>query len=198
MEAMQMVIGVDEAGRGPLAGPVAVGLVYLPSDFEIKRAFPGVTDSKLLSEEKREELFERLELFSARGMLSYTVVFSPPEVIDTVGITKAVERAIHSGIRRFKPHPAETTILLDGLLHAPRHYTQQTIIGGDLKEPVISLASIAAKVVRDRRMHILARRYPKYGFEVHKGYATKAHQEALNEFGLCEIHRRSFCKKFLA
>ena len=195
---MQMLIGVDEAGRGPLAGPLAVGMVYLPSDFDIKGIFPGITDSKLLTEKKRNEFFAQLQLFHKRGILSYTVSFVAPSVIDERGLTKAVDLAVRRGIRRLAPDPAHTLVILDGLLHAPREYLQKTIIGGDRSEPAISLASVAAKVARDRRMRHLARSFPEYGFEVHKGYGTKAHQRALSRFGLCDLHRKSFCERFIS
>jgi len=191
-----MLIGIDEAGRGPLAGPVAVGLVYLPLDFNIREAFPGVADSKLLTEQKRDALFERLLIFHKRGILAYTVSLVSPEVIDTIGIVAAVEQGIVQGLRRLKAHPEDTFVQLDGLLHAPKRYSQQTIIKGDVTEPAISLASIAAKVTRDRRMCSLARLYPEYGFAMHKGYGTKMHRKALKRFGLSDIHRKSFCKQF--
>jgi len=191
-----MLIGIDEAGRGPLAGPVAVGLVYMPLDFAIKEAFPGVADSKLLTEEKREALFERLRIFHKRGIVSYTVSLVSAEVIDTIGIVAAVEMGILRGLRRLKPSAADTFVILDGLLHAPKRFEQKTIIKGDVTEPAISLASIAAKVTRDRRMKRISQLYPEYGFAIHKGYGTEAHRKALKRFGLSAIHRKSFCKKF--
>ncbi|HVY72476.1 MAG TPA: ribonuclease HII [Candidatus Paceibacterota bacterium] len=191
----EFLIGVDEAGRGPLAGPVSVGIVAVPYDFDIKTAFPGVADSKVLSETKRELLFERLLELQAEKVVSYTIVFASAETIDREGITKAVLDSIYRGVRELAPDAATVReVLLDGLLKAPPEYAQQTIIRGDATEPVISLASIAAKVSRDRFMKDLAGKFPEYGFAQHKGYGTRAHIEAIATHGLCEIHRRSFCR----
>ncbi len=191
-----MYIGIDEAGRGPLAGPVAVGIVMVPYTFDVTKEFPGIADSKALSEKKREELFERLALLHHKGALRYTVAFSLASTIDQVGITKAVTRALRRGIHRLAPEPRSTYILLDGLLHAPSRYKQRTIIGGDRIEPIISLASIAAKVRRDRLMRRLGKKFPVYSFELHKGYGTDLHRGAIKQFGLCAIHRKSFCHNF--
>lgn len=188
----EFLIGVDEAGRGPLAGPVAVGVVLAPAFFDIAKNFPGVADSKALSPKKREEIFSMLEEFTRVGALRYIVVFASAQVIDTKGITSAVHSCVYKGVRSLAPDPADHAVLLDGLLKAPDEYTQQTIIGGDASEPIISLASIAAKVKRDRLMHRLAKKFPKYGFDEHKGYATPQHYKAIKKFGLCAIHRRTF------
>jgi ribonuclease HII len=193
----QWLMGVDEAGRGPLAGPVAVGLVLVPAYFDVAKYFPGVADSKILSEKKREEIYALLLEQSVLGAVQFTVRFSGHGYIDSFGITRAVHRSIHSGVRTLAPDPQGVRVLLDGLLHAPKEYIQETIIRGDESEPIISLASIAAKVERDRLMTKLAKKYPEYGFEEHKGYATKRHREAISTFGVTDIHRRSFCKNFL-
>lgn len=198
------MLGVDEAGRGPLAGPVAVGVVAVPDGFDVTSEFPNVRDSKLLTSQRREELFELLDERAAQGDLRYTVQFENAEIIDMKGIVTAVERALHRGVdalvRKECRASAEwgcTTlpefqILLDGLLHAPPQYAQITIEGGDELVPLISLASIAAKVSRDRLMNQLAREYPAYGFDQHKGYGTAEHYLAIREYGPCVIHRRSF------
>ncbi|MDO8517792.1 MAG: ribonuclease HII [bacterium] len=194
---MKFLIGVDEAGRGPLAGPVGVGVVIAPKIFNIKKAFPGVADSKVLSAKKREEIYKLLQQAQREKTLRYIVVFASARVIDDIGITKAVRRAVYRGVRTLAPRNAlgaPITILLDGLLHAPPEYKQQTIIHGDATEPIISLASIAAKVCRDALMRTAAKKYPEYGFEVNKGYGTKKHYAALRRHGLCVIHRKSFCK----
>ena len=187
---MNFLIGVDEAGRGPLAGPVAVGVVLAPANFDIKKHFPGVADSKKLSPKKREEIYELLK----KSGVEYRVEFASAKVIDRVGITKAVSRAVNQGICKIiKDRPRYSLhILLDGLLVAPREYTQKTIIKGDVTEPVISLASIAAKVERDRLMCKFAKKFPEYGFEAHKGYGTKKHYEAIERCGLSELHRRTY------
>ncbi len=189
---MQHLIGVDEAGRGPLAGPVAVGLVSVPEGFDVALEFKGVKDSKQLSEKKREQLFYLLEERAKRGDLRYQVELESAEAIDREGIAVVIRRALARGLGSLAPDSALVRVELDGGLKAPPEYAQETIIRGDETVPLISLASIAAKVTRDRLMTELAREYPHYGFEMHKGYGTKAHYEALREHGLSVVHRRSF------
>jgi ribonuclease HII len=201
---MRFILGVDEAGRGPLAGPVSVGVVAVPEGFVVEKEFPGVADSKKLSEKKREEIYERLLILAGRGDPSetepmshgagvrFTVEFESAETIDREGIAVAVRRAVSRGVNALAPDAALVRVQLDGSLRAPVEYAQETIINGDEFVPLISLASIAAKVKRDRLMVALARDYPQYGFETHKGYGTKMHYEMLEKHGLCVIHRRSF------
>lgn len=186
------IIGVDEAGRGPLAGPVAVGVVKVVAGFDIRSAFPGVNDSKKLSEKKRETIYKEMERRMRGGEISFCVHFSEARTIDEMGITRAVHEGVFLGVKALAPEPLGARVLLDGLLHAPPEYEQETIIKGDSLEPVISLASIAAKVERDRLMRDLALEYPGYGFELHKGYGTKKHYAALRELGVSDIHRKSF------
>lgn len=193
----RFLVGVDEAGRGPLAGPVAIGVVAVPANFSVRRAFPGLKDSKEISLNKREELYEMLRGRARAGELQFCVRYSHASTIDRLGLTRAVARATARGVRALAPEPTGVRVLLDGLLYAPQEYEQKTIIGGDEKEPLIMLASIVAKVRRDRLMRRLALRYPGYAFEEHKGYGTKAHSRAIKKLGLSEIHRRSFCKSFL-
>jgi ribonuclease HII len=186
---MKFVIGVDEAGRGPLAGPVAVGIVLAPAGFDIKKAFPGVNDSKQLSEAKREEIFE---LLKAQTKVKYAVRFASHDIIDSKGISYAIRGAVARGIRSLAPDPRDVHVLLDGSLKAPDIYEQETIIGGDGSAPIIGLASIAAKVSRDRLMKRLAKLYPEYLFEQHKGYGTALHYAMLAKYGPCIIHRRTY------
>jgi len=198
----RFILGVDEAGRGPLAGPVAVGVVLAPADFDMLAHFPGLDDSKKLLPEKRDELYALLQERVAAGELQFCVRFSSHTTIDTIGISKAVRRAVWSGVRRLAPREASLAVqenesprvrvLLDGLLKAPPEYEQETVIGGDSLVPAISLASVAAKVARDRLMARLAKRFPDYGFDAHKGYGTPEHFAAIERLGLCEIHRRTF------
>ncbi|MBC7836460.1 ribonuclease HII [Acetobacteraceae bacterium] len=188
----RLILGVDEAGRGPLAGPVAVGVVAAPNGFDF-RLLAGVRDSKQMSELGREIWYEKLRVLEQEEGLRHIVVFSSANSIDTYGITRAVRRAVYKGVRTLAPEYAGVKVLLDGLLHAPKEYEQETIIKGDETEPLISLASIAAKVRRDRLMRRLSLRFPEYGFEIHKGYGTKMHREALIKLGLCDIHRKTFC-----
>ena len=189
---MRFLLGIDEAGRGPLAGPVSVGVVAVPEGFDVAREFPGVADSKKLREEKREKIFTELEARSALGDVRFTVELESADTIDREGITLAVRRAVSRGVNTLAPDAALVHVQLDGSLRAPAEYAQETIIHGDDLIPIISLASIAAKVVRDRLMVELAAQYPDYGFEKHKGYGTRLHYEMLEKHGLCVIHRRSF------
>ena len=189
---MRFTLGVDEAGRGPLAGPVAVGVVAVLEGFDVAAAFPGVADSKKLSEKKREKIFEMLEVRVAAGDVRFVVELEDNHVIDQEGIAVAVRRALTRGVNALTPDASLVRVLLDGSLKAPPEYAQETIIGGDATVPLISLASIAAKVTRDRLMLKLALQYPEYGFDLHKGYGTKAHYEALRTHGLSATHRQSF------
>lgn len=191
------LIGVDEAGRGPLAGPVAIGIVAVPRGFSVRKIFPGLKDSKEISLTKREEFYKMLKERAKAGELKFCVRYSGAVTIDRLGLTRAVRRATWRGVRALAPKPAGVRVLLDGLLYAPKEYEQKTIIGGDEQEPLIMLASIIAKVRRDRLMCRIALRYPGYEFEEHKGYGTKAHERAIKKLGLSEIHRRSFCSSFL-
>lgn len=187
--SMRLILGVDEAGRGPLAGPVAVGVVSAPEGLDISEEFPGVADSKKLREKRREEIFERL---LSHPTVRYTVELEDAKTIDREGIATAVRLALYRGVNILAPDSAVVKVLLDGSLKAPPEYKQETVIGGDATVPIISLASIAAKVTRDRLMCALAEQYPEYAFEQHKGYGTKKHYEALRKHGLCAIHRQSF------
>lgn len=189
---MKFVLGVDEAGRGPLAGPVAVGIVAVPENFIIAREFPNLADSKQMTPLGRAKLFKLMRARMKAGDIRFCVRFTSALRIDAWGLTRAVRSAVSRGVRSLAPEPDGVRIYLDGLLTAPLEYDQQTIIGGDEAVPAISLASIAAKVMRDRLMTRMAKLFPEYGFEVHKGYGTKLHYQALKKHGLCEIHRRSF------
>lgn len=196
MQKIKYVIGVDEAGRGPLAGPVAVGMVVVPVDFDWG-LLPGVGDSKKVSAENREAIFRHTRALARAGMLAYAVSLVGAKTIDRIGITKAVALGITRCFQKLTPDPLHTKVLLDGLLHAPEEYLyQETIIKGDAKEKVIGLASICAKVVRDTHMVRVARDHPAYSFDIHKGYGTKVHIDAILTHGLAKIHRRSFTKRF--
>ena len=186
------IIGVDEAGRGPLAGPVAVGVVAVKEGYDILAAFPGLNDSKKLSEKKREALFRTLQEEIREGNVTSVVCLSSAKMIDEKGIAYAVRHALARGVRKLLPDPEEGKVWLDGFLKAPPEYRQETVIGGDGIVPAIMLASIAAKVTRDQLMLKKDELYPVYGFAAHKGYGTKAHLEAIRLYGPCVEHRRSF------
>lgn len=191
---MNGVIGVDEVGRGPLAGPLAVGALLLQDRH--RRHLRGIKDSKRLDEKGRERWYARLVALEREGKLAYKVAFVSERVIDRHGISRALRRAVGSCLKRLGA-TARAKVLLDGALYAPdRYLRQRTIVRGDERHAVIAAASIVAKVRRDRRMRTLGKRYPGYGFEDHKGYGTKAHYRALRRYGLSDIHRRSFLKGF--
>ena len=190
---MRYLIGIDEAGRGPLAGPVAVGVVVVPADFDWTQ-LENVKDSKQLSEKKREVVFTNTQKLAQEGALRYAVAFSSATLIDTHGISHAIRVAIERALNTLDVPPDECEILLDGSLKAPERFIhQRTIIKGDVSEPVISLASICAKVSRDHIMIRENERFPSYGFSIHKGYGTASHISAIREHGLSELHRKSFC-----
>lgn len=186
------LLGVDEAGRGPLAGPLSVGAVMV-EDKKVLRKFAGIKDSKKLSEKKREEWFEKIRAAAERGVLSYEVALMNNKEIDKKGMSFCLKEGVRRVLQKFAPNAAETLVLLDGTLHAPKEFPHQaTIIKGDEKERIIAMASIMAKVVRDRLMAALSKKYPQYGFEIHKGYATKAHYDAIEQYGIVPLHRVSF------
>lgn len=194
------IVGIDEAGRGPLAGPVSVGMVKMvnPTSQELrgasKKFFKGIRDSKKLSLEKREEWYGRAVEARKRGELDFHVALISEKVIDKQGISYAIRLGIARCLKALGVSPQDL-IFLDGSLKVPVEFrNQQTIIKGDEKIPVISLASICAKVTRDRKMVALAKKFPRYGFDVHKGYGTSAHLAALRKYGKTALHRSTFLK----
>ena len=193
---IRYLVGIDEAGRGPLAGPVSVGAFCIPIDFDWT-ILPGAKDSKQMTLAARESVFRLMQKLKKQKKIRFAVAFSPAGVIDRKGIVPAIRLALSSAISKLEIDPQECRVLLDGGLRAPDEYIfQETIIRGDDSERVISAASIAAKVVRDRYMVQLSKKYPKYEFEVHKGYGTKKHRDSISKYGLCAIHRKTFCKAF--
>jgi ribonuclease HII len=195
-EKLKYIIGIDEAGRGALAGPVSVGGILVTHDFDFS-LFSKVKDSKQLSAKIREGVFREVEKAIKEGLLSYHVALISEKVIDTKGITYAVRKGIEEILKKLAISPDQVSILLDGSLYAPKEYLfQKTIIKGDVTEPAISLASIMAKVTRDKKMISLQKKYPQYFFEIHKGYGTLLHREAITAHGLAAVHRRSFCKRW--
>jgi len=185
-------IGVDEVGRGPLAGPVAVGVVMLPGSYD-RRFLRGIRDSKRLTPRARETWYLRAKEAASREELSFAVSCVGAPIIDRRGISFATRCALHRAITRLDARPEECLVLLDGGLYAPEEFIyQETIIRGESREPVIALASIIAKVYRDRKMARLSRRFPGYLFEKNKGYGTYEHRRSVKKLGPCDIHRRSF------
>ncbi len=189
-------MGVDEAGRGPLAGPVSVGVAVVPYDFDW-RLIPHVGDSKKVSPKRREAIVKIARALKRAGVIDFHVALISHTVIDRINISRAVFKGIDVCFKKLALNPDVTSVKLDGLLKAPKEFlNQETIIKGDAKEKVIGLASILAKVTRDHHMVALAKKYPQYGFDIHKGYGTLKHRNAIQKYGLTSLHRRSFCKKF--
>ena len=180
------VCGVDEAGRGPLAGPVCAAAVILPAGIVID----GLNDSKKLTEKKRESLFDVI----TENAISWSVSLVDETVIDEINILQATYRAMQQAVEGL-PRPADF-VYVDGNRSEGLTLPHECVVSGDARIPSIAAASIIAKVTRDRLMRDFAVRYPAYGFEKHKGYGSRAHYAALLEHGPCPIHRRTFLKKF--
>lgn len=192
---LKYLVGIDEAGRGPLAGPVSVGVVVAPIEFKTVFKKYAIKDSKKLSEKNRERWYKWLSKERRLGKVNFATALISHEVIDNKGIVYAVKLGIKRCLNRLNLRPSVCQVLLDGSLKAPLLFKNQTtIIRGDETVPIIALASIAAKVRRDRYMCRLAKKFPKYQFEIHKGYGTKAHYQALKKYGLSTVHRLSFLK----
>lgn len=179
------VCGVDEAGRGPLAGPVCAAACILPRGF----CPEGLDDSKKLSPKKRDKLYDII----IENALSYGIAFASVGEIESLNILNATFLAMNRAIEKLEIVPA--LALIDGNTGKGVNYPNRPIVGGDGKCACIAAASILAKVTRDRYMIELAEKYPQYGFEKHKGYATKLHYQTIREFGACGEHRQSFLKK---
>lgn len=187
-QGFQAVCGIDEAGRGPLAGPVVAAAVILPYAVEID----GLNDSKKLSEKKREQLYD---IICAQA-LAFSVASVDEKTIDEINILNATFLAMQNAVQGLAI-PADFA-LVDGNRSRGLEIPFQCVVGGDGQSPSIAAASVLAKVTRDRQMYALAAEYPEYGFERHKAYGTKAHYAALDAYGPCPIHRRSFLKKYFA
>ena len=184
-KGIQMICGIDEAGRGPLAGPVCAAAVMLPRNLVI----PGLNDSKKLSPKKRDALYDAI----LAQAVSYGIAFATVEEIEKWNILGATFLAMNRAIEQLSEPPA--LALIDGNRNSGIHGNSQCVVGGDGKCAEIAAASILAKVTRDRYMLQMAEQYPQYGFAQHKGYGTAAHYAALREYGPCPIHRPSFLKK---
>ena len=181
-----VICGVDEAGRGPLAGPVCAAAVILPQHLQI----PGLNDSKKLTDKKRRELFPLIK----EQALAYGIGFATHQEIDEINILQATYLAMERALEQLNVKP--DLALIDGNRAKDFGVPVQTVVKGDSLSANIAAASILAKVTRDDLMLDMAKEYPGYGFEVHKGYGTKAHYEALRALGPCAIHRMTFLKKF--
>ena len=185
-KGFQIVCGVDEAGRGPLAGPVCAAAVILPAYAEI----PGLNDSKKLSDKKRRELFPVI----CEKALAYGIAFSDEKEIDEINILQATFVAMKRAVEMLSVKP--DYILVDGNKIPAFDIPAQSVVKGDSLSASIAAASVLAKVTRDDLMLKMAEQYPVYGFDIHKGYGTKAHYDALTKHGPSPIHRLTFLKKF--
>ena len=177
-----IIAGIDEAGRGPLAGPVVSAAVVLPHDFDC----PDITDSKKLSEKKRELLFP----FIQENALAFGIGMADHEEIDQINILQASLLSMKRAVEALTVVP--DYLLIDGKFTIESSIDQEAVIKGDSRSISIAAASILAKVTRDRIMKDLSHKYPAYGFERHKGYPTKAHKQAILDNGPCPVHRQSF------
>ena len=183
---LRLICGVDEAGRGPLAGPVCAAAVILPEHLQI----PGLNDSKKLTDKKRRELFPVIQ----EQAVAYGIGLASESEIDEINILQATFLAMRRALDQLTVRPE--IALIDGNRETDFGLPVKTVVKGDSLSANIAAASILAKVTRDNLMVELAEKYPEYGFEIHKGYGTKAHYEALRTYGPCPIHRMTFLKKF--
>lgn len=186
-QGKNLICGVDEAGRGPLAGPVCAAAVIMPEGLIIE----GVNDSKKLTAKKREKLFDIIK----NEAVSYSVAFASASEIDEINILNATHLAMTRAVESLEKVPE--VVLVDGNSLPKWYYNSEAIIKGDAVCHSIACASILAKVSRDRLMLLEAEKYPQYSFEKHKGYGTKVHVQAIKEYGPCPIHRKTFLKKIL-
>ena len=185
-QQVQVICGVDEAGRGPLAGPVCAAAVILPRELQI----PGLTDSKKLTDKKRRELFPVIQ----EKAIAFGIGLAAEQEIDEINILQATFLAMQRALDELCVKP--DLALIDGNRERDFGIPVKTVVKGDSLSANIAAASILAKVTRDDIMIQLSEQYPEYGFEIHKGYGTKAHYAALAEHGASPVHRRSFLKKF--
>lgn len=187
-EKGKLMAGADEAGRGPLAGPVVAAAVIMPYEHVIE----GINDSKKLSEKKREALYEQI----TEKATAWAVGIVEQDVIDEINILNAARLAFLKAVKGLERKP--DFVFCDYITGLELDIPHMPIVKGDAKVYSIAAASIVAKVTRDRIMREMAEKYPEYGFEKHKGYGTRAHTEAIRTYGPCPIHRRSFLRKILA
>lgn len=186
------LVGIDEAGRGPIAGPVAVAAVLFFPHFDTQ-VLSGIKDSKQLNPQKREVWFKKALELKKGGYIDFAASFSSEKMIDNKGIVMAVRSSLNRSLKKVCRDPSRTYIYLDGGLRASDEYPfQKTVIRGDEILSIVALASIIAKVKRDQKMIRYGELFPPYGFEQHKGYGTQEHYRAIEKYGVCSLHRLSF------
>ncbi len=189
---MKWVVGIDEVGRGPVAGPVAVCACAIPLVQYKVVEWSGLNDSKKMTVKARNEWYKKV----LKLKIKHSVVYKSNIFIDNNGILLAVSSCISEALKNLNLKPKDCKILLDGSLKAPTEYkSQKTIIRGDQKEKIISLASVIAKVSRDRKMEAQHKKHPKYAWAQNKGYGTKEHYKAIKKYGLTSLHRKTFLTK---
>lgn len=187
---IEYIVGIDEVGRGPLAGPVTVGLVCIPVDFVFDE---GITDSKKLTEKKRDAISKDLHILKKEEGIRFEILSASARDIDKKGIAVCIKDLIKKGLDDLGCDYDNTYIFLDGGLKAPEQFKhQETVIKGDSKIQVIGAASIVAKVHRDEYMTKQSQKYPEYYFEKHKGYATEVHRKSILKLGLSPLHRKTY------
>ncbi len=188
----KIIAGIDEVGRGPLAGPLVISLVICPWDKQTKKILKGVKDSKKISPKKREDWVLKVK---KSNLFCYKTTKISNKLIDKNGLSYCLKVCIKRILKNLPVSP--DIIYLDGYLKAPEKYKQKSIIKGDEKIPIISIASIFAKVYRDKIMVKESKKYCCYCFDCNKGYGTKKHIKAIKKYGTCDIHRISFLKKII-
>lgn len=193
------LVGIDEVGRGPLVGPVCVGLVAIEKRKaqKILKKFSALDDSKKMSVKNREFIFEYVKKQNQEEIF-FEIQKMSAKQIDKIGISNCIKKCIEKGLKNFEKRgivPGNSEVRLDGALRAPSTWTnQKTIIKGDSSEKIISLASVISKVYRDNLMINLHKKFPQYGFDKHKGYGTQAHIKSIKKYGFSTEHRKYFCK----
>lgn len=203
MSKSSYIIGIDEVGRGPIAGPVTVGIVGIDMKSPaakslgklVRHKIDGIRDSKQLTPAEREHIYNEMVQYQKDGAIDFYTTSVNASIIDEKGISYAVSNAIARLLRKFDVDENTVSIVLDGRLYAPEKFlNQETVIKGDTIHLSIALASIAAKVVRDKYMVKQDKIFPEYGFKKHKGYGTVDHRKALRKYGLSPLHRKTYCK----
>ncbi len=194
-------IGVDEVGRGPVAGPVYVCALFISAEnLQTLLTEAGklpLRDSKKLTENMRKKWFTKITEYADKGFLKYVVSKASAKEIDDKGIAVCIKASVKNSVIKIDADKETTKVFLDGGLSVGEHFIEESVIKGDETIPAISLASIVAKVLRDQEMVELGIQYPEYQFEKHKGYGTKAHLDAISRHGLTEIHRTTFLKNYI-
>lgn len=203
MSKSSYIIGIDEVGRGPIAGPVTLGIVGIDMKSPVakflaklvKHKIEGIRDSKQLTPIEREHIHAEMLTYKKNGELEFYTTSVNASIVDEKGMTYAVSNAIARLLRKFNVDAETVNIVLDGRLYAPEKFiNQKTVTKGDTIHLSIALASIAAKVVRDKYMMKQDKVFPEYGFKKHKGYGTVEHRKALKKYGLSPLHRKTYCK----